>query len=48
MRVHKYINDPKELLEQGKQIVSENADNIMLERFKGEAAFDGYESIKIN
>lgn len=27
MRTHKYINDPKELLEQGKRIVSEKADN---------------------
>lgn len=32
MRVHKYINDPKELLEQGKQIVSENADNKFVHR----------------
>ena len=32
MRVHKYINDPKELLEQGKQIVSENADNKFVYR----------------
>ena len=32
MRVYKYINDPKELLEQGKQIVSENADNKFVHR----------------
>ena len=32
MRTHKYINDPKELLEQGKQIVSENADNKFVHR----------------
>ena len=32
MRVHKYINDPKDLLEQGKQIVSENADNKFVHR----------------
>ena len=32
MRVHKYINDPKALLEQGKQIVSENADNKFVHR----------------
>ncbi|MBQ6466510.1 MAG: glycoside hydrolase family 28 protein [Clostridia bacterium] len=32
----------------GHALYSEKADNIMLERFKGEAAFDGYESIKIN
>ena len=27
MRTHKYINNPKELLEQGKRIVSEKAEN---------------------
>ena len=32
MRIHKYINDPKELLEQGKQIVSESADNKFVHR----------------
>ena len=32
MRTHKYINDPKELLEQGKQIVSESADNKFVHR----------------
>lgn len=31
-RRHKYINDPKMLLEQGKQIVSENADNKFVHR----------------
>lgn len=32
MRVHKFINDPELLLEQGKQIVSENADNKFVHR----------------
>ena len=32
MRIHKYINDPSKLLEQGKQIVSENADNKFVHR----------------
>ena len=32
MRVHKYINDPGELLEQGKRIVYENADNKFVHR----------------
>ena len=32
VRVHKYINDPKVLLEQGKRIVSENADNKFVHR----------------
>lgn len=32
MKVHKYINDPKTLLEQGKIIVTENADNKFIYR----------------
>ncbi len=32
MKVHKYINDPKILLEQGKIIVTENADNKFVHR----------------
>lgn len=32
MRIHKYINDPEDLLRQGKQIVSENADNKFVHR----------------
>ena len=32
MRTHKYINDPKLLLEQGKRIISENADNKFAHR----------------
>lgn len=32
MRIHKYINDPKDLLGQGKKIVSENADNKFVHR----------------
>ena len=32
MKVRKYINDPKVLLEEGKRIVSENADNKFVHR----------------
>ncbi len=32
MKVHKYINDPKTLLEQGKIIVTKNADNKFIHR----------------
>lgn len=32
MKTHKYINDPKTLLEQGKIIVTENADNKFIHR----------------
>ena len=32
MRTHKHINDPKTLLEQGKIIVAENADNKFIHR----------------
>lgn len=32
MRTHKYINNPKVLLEQGRKIVSENADNKFVHR----------------
>ena len=32
MRTHKYINNPEELLAQGRQIVSENADNKFVHR----------------
>ena len=32
MKVHKFINDPKKLLEEGKHIVSENANNKFVHR----------------
>ena len=32
MKVHRFINDPKELLKQGQQIVKQNADNKFIHR----------------